>query len=130
MQLRDPKISFETLNATTLTEAKKMLLRGVTAVRDVGGPVFTAKKAIDSGQSLGPRIYPNGGSISQTSGHGDDRLPNEMAHRFGGKFTRSEIFGAVFIADGRDEVLTATRENLRAGASQIKVMAGGGGSGR
>jgi hypothetical protein len=51
---------------------------------------------------------------------------HERAHRFGGEFTRSEIFGAVFIADGRDEVLTATRENLRAGASQIKVMAGGG----
>jgi imidazolonepropionase-like amidohydrolase len=126
MALRDPKISFETLNATTLAEAEKMLLRGFTAVRDVGGPVFDAKNSIDSGKSLGPRIYPSGGSISQTSGHGDTRLPNERAHRFGGEFTRSEIFGAVFIADGRDEVLTATRENLRAGASQIKVMAGGG----
>ena len=64
--------------------------------------------------------------ISQTSGHGDFRMPNDRAHRFGGAFTKGELLGVGFIADGRDEVLTATRENLRAGASQIKVMAGGG----
>jgi imidazolonepropionase-like amidohydrolase len=40
--------------------------------------------------------------------------------------TAGELMGIGFVADGRDEVLTATRENLRAGASQIKVMAGGG----
>jgi len=36
------------------------------------------------------------------------------------------MLGAGYIADGRDEVLTAVRENLRRGASQIKLMAGGG----
>ena len=64
--------------------------------------------------------------ISQTSGHGDFRLPKDRAHRFGGEFTKGELLGVGFVADGRDEVLTATRENLRGGASQIKVMAGGG----
>jgi len=64
--------------------------------------------------------------ISQTSGHGDFRLPGDRSRRFGGKTTVGELMGIGFIADGRDEVLTATRENLRAGASQIKVMAGGG----
>jgi imidazolonepropionase-like amidohydrolase len=126
MVMLNPKTSAETLNATTIAEAEKMLLRGFTAVRDVGGPVFDAKKAIDSGKSIGPRIYPSGGMISQTSGHGDFRMPKDRAHRFGGEFTKGELLGVGFIADGRDEVLTATRENLRAGASQIKVMAGGG----
>jgi imidazolonepropionase-like amidohydrolase len=64
--------------------------------------------------------------ISQTSGRGDFRMPHDRAHRFGGEFTKGELLGVGFIADGRDEVLTATRENLRAGASQIKVMAGSG----
>jgi imidazolonepropionase-like amidohydrolase len=125
-QLLDPANTFEMLEATAVEEAKKMLMRGYTAVRDVGGPVFGVKRMIDSGKAVGPRIYPSGALISQTSGHGDFRLPNDKAHRFGGQFTKGEIMGVGFVADGRDEVLTATRENLRAGASQIKVMAGGG----
>jgi imidazolonepropionase-like amidohydrolase len=88
--------------------------------------VFELKAAIDQGKSPGPRIYPSGAMISQTSGHGDSRLPNERSRRYGGAVSRGELLGANFIADGRDEVLTATRENLRGGASQIKVMAGGG----
>ncbi len=116
----------EELEKTTLFEAQNMLMRGFTAERDMGGPVFKAKRAIDFGKAIGPRIYPSGGMISQTSGHGDFRLPTERAHRFGGEITKGELLGIGFIADGRDEVLTATRENLRAGASQIKMMAGGG----
>lgn len=56
-----------------------------------------------------------------TSGH-------QMNARDGffGEVSRAERYGATFIADGRDEVLTAVRENLRFGASQIKLMAGGG----
>jgi imidazolonepropionase-like amidohydrolase len=95
-------------------------------VRDLGGPIFELKKAIDDGKVPGPRIYPSGAMISQTSGHGDSRLPGERSRRFGGAVSRGELLGSSFIADGRDEVLTATRENLRGGASQIKVMAGGG----
>ena len=105
-----------------------MLLRGFTAVRDMGGPIFGLKAGIDSGKYTGPRIWPSGATISQTSGHGDFRLPSEMSRRFFGKPSRAEMMGATFIADGRDEVLTATRENLRFGASQIKLMAGGGSS--
>jgi imidazolonepropionase-like amidohydrolase len=101
-------------------------LRGFTAVRDMGGPIFPLKQAIDSGQAPGPRVWPSGAIISQTSGHGDFRTPSERSRRFFGKPSRAEEFGATFIADGRDEVLTATRENLRMGASQIKLMAGGG----
>jgi imidazolonepropionase-like amidohydrolase len=107
-------------------EASAMLMRGFTSVRDMGGPIFPIKAAIDSGRETGPRIWPSGATVSQTSGHGDGRLPSEPSRRFTGHITRGEKMGASFIADGRDEVLTATRENLRFGASQIKLMAGGG----
>jgi imidazolonepropionase-like amidohydrolase len=125
-EMLDPKATFESLEAKAAKEAQLMLMRGFTSVRDVGGPVFGIKRAIDGGKSIGPRIYPSGAMISQTSGHGDFRMPSDRSRRFGGAVTAGELMGIGFIADGRDEVLTATRENLRAGASQIKVMAGGG----
>jgi imidazolonepropionase-like amidohydrolase len=106
--------------------AQEMLLRGFTAVRDVGGPVFVLKAGIDQGKWRGPRIWPSGPTVSQTSGHGDFRLPGEGPRRFTGQMSRAERLGAGWIADGRADVLTAVRENLRYGASQIKVMAGGG----
>jgi imidazolonepropionase-like amidohydrolase len=122
----DPKVTLETINGRGLEEAKQMLMRGFTSVRDMGGPVFDLKRAIDQGKAPGPRVYPSGAMISQTSGHGDFRAPSELSRRFGGTASRGELLNASYIADGRDEVLTATRENLRGGASQIKVMAGGG----
>jgi len=125
-EMMNPKATFESLELVAIKQAELMLLRGFTAARDVGGPVFGVKKSIDSGKTIGPRIYPSGAMISQTSGHGDFRMPNDRSRRFGGKMTVGELMGIGFIADGRDEVLTATREDLRAGASQIKVMAGGG----
>jgi imidazolonepropionase-like amidohydrolase len=125
-EMMDPKATFASLEAKAAEEARLMLLRGFTSVRDMGGPVFGIKRAIDQGKNIGPRIYPSGAMISQTSGHGDFRLPEDRSRRFGGQMTVGELMGIGFIADGRDQVLTATRENLRAGASQIKVMAGGG----
>jgi imidazolonepropionase-like amidohydrolase len=106
--------------------ATETLLRGFTSVRDLGGPVFGVKRAIDQGVLVGPRIYPSGATVSQTSGHGDFRTPVERARRFTGAVTYAEAIGATVIADGVDEVLTAVRENLRQGTSQIKLMAGGG----
>ena len=58
--------------------AAETLLRGFTTVRDVGGPVFGLKRAIDEGVLAGPRIYPSGAMISQTSGHADFRFPFEL----------------------------------------------------
>lgn len=124
--LHSPDLSPAKINAAVARNAEEMLLRGFTAVRDAGGPIFELKAAIDSGRVIGPRIWPSGATISQTSGHGDMRLPHERSRRFFGEVSRAEQMGATFIADGRDEVLTATRENLRFGASQIKLMAGGG----
>lgn len=125
-QLYDPKTTPEQLAAAAADSAKQMLMRGFTAVRDAGGPIFDLKRAIDAGKTPGPRIWPSGAIISQTSGHGDFRTPDERSRRFFGKASRAESLGASFIADGRDEVLAATRENLRMGASQIKLTAGGG----
>lgn len=121
-----PDASPEKLAATVATESARTLLRGLTSVRDAGGPIFELKAAIDAGKMPGPRIWPSGAFVSQTSGHGDLRQPHERSRRFFGKPSMAEEMGATFIADGRDEVLTAVRENLRMGASQIKLMAGGG----
>lgn len=126
MTLMAPTLTPETAEAAAAGQAHAMLLRGFTSVRDMGGPVFGLKAGIDAGKYQGPRIWPSGATISQTSGHGDFRLPSERSRRFFGKPSRAEELGATFIADGRDDVLTATRENLRFGASQIKLMAGGG----
>lgn len=125
-QLYDPKTTPEQLGAAAAASAGQMLMRGFTAVRDVGGPIFPLKRTIDAGKIPGPRIWPSGAIISQTAGHGDFRTPDDRSRRFFGKPSRAEEYGASYIADGRDEVLTATRENLRMGASQIKLMAGGG----
>jgi len=122
----DPKVTLEMINAKGGAEATQVLMRGFTSVRDMGGPVFDLKRSIDEGKVAGPRIYPSGAMITQTSGHGDFRLRNEKSRRFGGTASRGELLDSAYIADGRDEVLTATRENLRGGASQIKLMAGGG----
>lgn len=124
--LMSPDLTPSSAEAAAAAQAEQMLLRGFTSVRDVGGPVFGLKAGIDAGRYRGPRIWPSGPAISQTSGHGDMRLPNEPPRRFTGQLSRFEKLGAGFIADGRDDVLTATRENLRFGASQIKLMAGGG----
>jgi imidazolonepropionase-like amidohydrolase len=121
-----PGLTPEQATAIAGAEAEKMLLRGFTAVRDVGGPTFALKAGIDAGKFRGPRIWPSGPTVSQTSGHGDYRLPSEGPRRFTGQMSRAEKLGGGWIADGRDDVLTAVRENLRYGASQIKVMAGGG----
>jgi imidazolonepropionase-like amidohydrolase len=106
--------------------AEATLLRGFTTVRDVGGPTFGLKRAIDEGLIHGPRIYPSGAMISQTGGHGDFRLPYEVPRGVHGHLSHGELLGGAAIADGAAEVIRAAREQLMHGASQIKVMAGGG----
>jgi imidazolonepropionase-like amidohydrolase len=107
-------------------QAKNMLMRGVTSVRDMGGPVFGLKRAIDEGIVPGPRIYPSGTFVSQSGGHGDFRQQNERNALFGGQRFGMERKGHTRIVDGVPLVLTAVRENLRHGAAQIKLMVGGG----
>jgi imidazolonepropionase-like amidohydrolase len=115
------------VGAQAVAGAEAMLLRGFTAVRDVGGPVAGLKDAIDQGLVAGPRVLPSGPFISQTSGHGDlETSPFKLSPYFTGIPDKATIFGWGYVADGVPEVQKATREVLRTGAAQIKVMAGGG----
>ena len=61
------------INLLAGAEATATLMRGFTTVRDLGGPAFGLKRAIDEGLLPGPRIYPSGAVITVTSGHGDFR---------------------------------------------------------
>jgi len=107
-------------------EAKKTLLRGFTTVRDVGGNAFPVAKATDAGMIDGPRMFTSGAYISQTSGHGDFRGPNDVPSNPGAPLDYSQRVGHTLIADGVPEVIKRTREVLRMGSTQVKVMAGGG----
>ncbi len=106
-------------------EATDTLMRGFTTVRDVGGPVFGLKRAIDEGIVRGPRIYPSGAMITITSGHGDFRQLTDLPRAIG-TLTRMEQVGGAMVADSPDEVRMRAREQLMQGASQIKLTAGGG----
>lgn len=107
-------------------EAERTVLRGFTTVRDVGGPAFALKRAIDEGRIAGPRIYPSGAMISQTSGHGDFRMRTDLPRTPQSDLSVAEQAGIAAIADGEAEVLRRVREQLMLGASQIKIMGGGG----
>lgn len=122
--IRDNDQNYLALRAAT--EARNILLRGFTTIRDMGGPSFGLKQAIDESLIEGPRIFPSGAIISQTSGHGDFRARSSEPRRWSGRNDVLERQGYGLIADGPDEVLTAVREQLRSGATQIKLAAGGG----
>jgi imidazolonepropionase-like amidohydrolase len=114
------------LNLLAGAEARDTLLRGFTTVRDLGGPAFGLKSAIDEGTVAGPRIYPSGAIITVTSGHGDFRQQFELPRLLGKPQSRGEQTGAAMIADSPDEVRVRVREQLLLGATQIKLTAGGG----
>src|SRR5262249_44331855 len=113
-------------NIAAGAEATDTLLRGFTTVRDVGGPSFGLKQAIDEGIVAGPRIFPSGAVITITGGHGDFRQLSELPRTIGGPLSRMEQIGASAVADSPDEVRVRVREQLMQGASQIKLTAGGG----
>lgn len=116
---------FAMLNLMAAKASEKQLLRGFTTVRDLGGGSLTLAKAIDMGLVIGPRVYSSGAFISQTGGHGDFGLPTDVPRKIG-ELSYAERNGMVAVADGADNVLMRTREQLRQGATQIKLMAGGG----
>ena len=99
-----------------------MLLRGFTTVRDAAGADFGLQEAVERGLFIGPRLFISGWPLSQTGGHADAR-PKGAQTMFC-TCAGLGLFGA--IADGVGEVRKAAREQLRNGANQIKVMAGGG----
>lgn len=114
------------LHLVSAREAEATLMRGFTTIREAGGPSLGLKMAIDQGLYAGPRIYPSGAMISQTGGHGDFRLPYEVVGTCCAPLSLTEQEGMAMVADGPDEVRRRVREQLALGATQIKLMAGGG----
>ena len=113
-------------NLLAAAEATSTLMRGFTTVRDMGGPAFALKRAIDEGLVAGPRIYPSGAIITITSGHGDFRQLSDLPRTIGGMLSRMEKIGGSMVADSPDEVRVRAREQLMQGATQVKLTAGGG----
>jgi imidazolonepropionase-like amidohydrolase len=110
-----------TLQAVPILEG--MLRRGFTTVRDAGGADFALAEAVERGLVAGPRLLVSGRALSQTGGHGDFRGRYNDAEpcaccRQAGNLAR--------IVDGVDAVRKAAREEIKAGAHQIKIMASGG----
>ncbi len=98
------------------------LNQGFTTARDAGGNILGLAKAVNNGLIPGPRLFPSGGFLSQTGGHADTGSFNDEI----GAVDPLEYHGFGYITDGVPEVQKAARMNLRAGATQIKIMAGGG----
>ena len=124
-----PELLANDIGYTTLlagAEATATLMRGFTTIRDLGGPSFALKRAIDDGLLPGPRIFPSGAVITITSGHGDFRPLSDLPRTIGGMLSRMEQLGGSMVADSPDEVRLRAREQLMQGASQIKLTAGGG----
>jgi imidazolonepropionase-like amidohydrolase len=113
-------------NLVAGAEARATLMRGFTTVRDMGGPSFGLKLAIDSGVIEGPRIWPSGAVITVTSGHGDFRMISELPRDGSLPLSRMEQVGGSMVADSPDMVRQRVREQLMQGASQVKLTAGGG----
>lgn len=98
-----------------------MLSRGFTTVRDAGGADWGLAQAVEEGALDGPRVLFCGHALSQTGGHADVRGPGEQE--------LDECFccaGLGAVCDGVAEVRRACREEIRRGATQIKLMVSGG----
>jgi len=107
--------------AQTARIMQGMLRRGFTTVRDLSGADFGLAKAQTEGLLEGPKLHFCGRALSQTGGHGDMRLPGEDHDP-----NRKGCCGIGRVADGVDAVRAAARDELRKGATHIKIMASGG----
>lgn len=103
---------------------RDMLQRGFTTVRDAAGADFGLQEAVQRGLFEGPRLFIAGFPISQTGGHADMRPKGVRQREMFCSCAGLGLIGA--IADGVGEVRRAVREQVRNGANQIKIMAGGG----
>src|ERR1700756_2844228 len=120
-RLADRPVTLLTLQAARGLEG--MLQRGFPTIRDAGGADGGLAEAVEEGLVRGPRIFPSGGALSQTGGHGDTRPRTQAVVTCaccegGAALSR--------IADGVTECRRAARDELRKGATQIKILASGG----
>ena len=120
-------MTWEEIAAGAVAAAEEYLMMGFTTVRDMGGMADGIKRTIDKGLLQGPRIYPAGAYISQTSGHADTRLRSQPnAQATGIQYSNLERLNITRIADGIPAILTAVRDNFANGAAYIKIHASGG----
>lgn len=107
--------------AQTAVTLAGMMQRGFTTVRDVGGGDFGIARAVEERLLPGPRIVYGGKALSPSAGHGDMRLAGQdlqdQAYPYASLGRR---------CDGVDAVRAAARDEIRRGASHIKIMANGG----
>jgi len=120
-RLSDRPVTLLTLQAAKVLEG--MLQRGFTTIRDAGGADGGLAEAVEEGLVRGPRVFPSGSALSQTGGHGDTRPRTQSVVTCaccegGAALSR--------IADGVTECRRAARDELRKGATQIKILASGG----
>lgn len=105
----------------TARTMKAMLMRGFTTVRDLGGADLGLVMAVEEGLIEGPRLIICGKALSQTGGHSDPRDRSETRPLYTGRLGQVGQ-----LCDGVDAVRLAAREQLRAGATFVKIMANGG----
>jgi len=113
------------VGAVAADVARHFLDSGFTTIRDAGGTHPHFARAIELGTIYGPRVFPSGAVLSQTAGHGDSRHADQGHPGLQGGNPYS-VADTHVIVDGVDQHLMAVRENLRFGATQIKIMGGGG----
>lgn len=120
LKLRDAAPSYVTAQSSVVL--RDMIHRGFTTVRDAAGADYGIAAAIDEGYFVGPRLLFSGHALSQTGGHADMRSRGEDFDYFcpacAGRTGR--------VCDGDHEVRRAARDELRKGATQIKIMVSGG----
>ncbi|MBN9487926.1 MAG: amidohydrolase family protein [Alphaproteobacteria bacterium] len=102
---------------------KGMIDRGFTTVRDTGGADWGIKTAVESGLIAGPRLFISGRAIGPTGGHSDSRRRTDIGAPCG---CCNAMVYCMAVADGPDEVRRLTREQMRQGADQVKIMCSGG----
>ncbi len=100
-----------------------MLHRGFTSVRDAGGADGGLRVALVEGLIEGPRLFPSGLALAQPGGQGDFRRPGEAA--IGCPVCRGRR-SLTRVVEGPDACRHAVTEEIREGATQIKIMASGG----
>lgn len=107
--------------ALAMSVLDRYMNMGYTTVRDVGGNSLGIAKHLKEGNLKGPRVYSSGGAITPISGHNDIAMYSEKP--------KEDVFskrGDANVITGPIEARAAVRTLMRYGASQIKIMVGGG----
>src|SRR5918998_2530179 len=125
LSLSPKNLAFPTADVVmaAATYLRNSLMDGFTTIREAGGADYTIAHLLKTGEIVGPRMFYSGKALTQTGGGADFRTPIELTDACG---HLSPLSVMSVIADGVDKVREAAREELRKGASQIKVFASGG----